>query len=46
MPATRMLSDKEKNNLVTRLMELREVIQKNEVCSDNLDELTYHMEAI
>lgn len=46
MAATRMLSEREKAGLIRRVMGLREIIEKNEVCSDNLEEIGWQLSLI
>ena len=46
MIARRMLVEKEKATLIARLMTLRQVIEKNQVCSDSLPEITDHLGSI
>lgn len=33
MAATRMLADKEKLNLINKILSIKDIIQKNEICS-------------
>ena len=43
MVPVRMLTGKEKSNLIARLMHMREVIEKNEVSCDSLSQISEHL---
>ena len=46
MVAKRMLTEREKLSITAQLMGLKDVIEKNEICSDNSEEIKAHLTLI